>query len=268
MLTVDLSRLNISAGHRVLDIGCGFGRHSYGAAALGATVVACDLAILELKEVLATAFAMERDKQLPDSASVFSTAGDCTKLPFENSSFDCVIASEVLEHIPNDTQAMQELARVLKPGGTLAVTVPSFMPEKICWMLSDEYYSPKAEGGHIRIYSKTEIVRKLNGVGFKTEFSHNAHALHSPYWWLRCFVGPSVEDNRLIKAYHKFLCWDIMKNPAWVSWLEKALNPLMGKSLVVYAQKPFKAQKSHTREFLADFQQESRKSSGDLNVAA
>ncbi len=260
--------MGIRAGDRVLDIGCGFGRHSYGVAALGASVVACDLAILELKEVLATAFAMEQDKQLPDSTSVFSVAGDCTDLPFEDNSFDCAIASEVMEHIKDDAKAMRELARILRPGGVLAVTVPAFIPEKICWMLSEEYHSPKAEGGHVRIYSKTEIVRKLNAAGFKTGFSHNAHALHSPYWWLRCFVGPNVEDNKFVQAYHKFLCWDLMKNPAWCQLLEKALDPLFGKSLVVYAQKSVEAQQSYGQEPLADFPQKPRKNSRDLNVAA
>ena len=61
-------------------------------------------------------------------------------LPFADGTFDRVIASEVLEHIPDDTAAMRELARVLRPGGAMAVTVPRCVPEAINWALSDEYH--------------------------------------------------------------------------------------------------------------------------------
>ncbi len=50
--------------------------------------------------------------------------GDATKLPFADGTFDRVVTSEVLEHIQDDVGAIAELARVLKPGGTLGVTVP------------------------------------------------------------------------------------------------------------------------------------------------
>ena len=42
---------------------------------------------------------------------------------------------------------------MLKPGGTFAATVPTWFPEKVNWMLSDEYHAPKSVGGHVRIYS-------------------------------------------------------------------------------------------------------------------
>ena len=48
-----------------------------------------------------------------------------------------MIAAEVLEHIRDDSAAMNELARVLRPGGLAAITVPSFLPERVCWALSD-----------------------------------------------------------------------------------------------------------------------------------
>ena len=60
----------------------------------------------------------------------------------------------MLEHIQDDVAAIAELARVLKPGGTFAATVPTWLPEKINWMLSDEYHAPKSVGGHVRIYSR------------------------------------------------------------------------------------------------------------------
>jgi SAM-dependent methyltransferase len=164
--------------------------------------------------------------------------GDATKLPFEDNTFDCVVTSEVLEHIQDDVSVISELHRVLKPGGSLGVTVPSWWPEKINWMLSDEYHAPKSVGGHVRIYSATELKAKLRSAGLEVTDSHHAHALHSPYWWLKCAVGPRNNDHSLVKKYREFLEWDIMTQPRSMQVAERALSPLMGKSFVVYSRKP------------------------------
>jgi len=141
----------------------------------------------------------------------------------------------VLEHIPGDQQAMNEIARVLAPGGIAAVTVPSWLPERICWALSDDYHN--VPGGHVRIYTRAELEAKLARTGLAVGRHHHAHGLHSPYWWLKCAVGVHDDDHPLARAYHRLLVWDIMKRPAATRLAEQALNPLIGKSLVVYAQK-------------------------------
>jgi len=164
--------------------------------------------------------------------------GDATRLSFPDDTFDRVITSEVLEHIQDDVGAIAEMVRVLKPGGTFAGTVPTWWPEKINWMLSDEYHAPKAVGGHVRIYSETELKAKLRAAGLEVTGSHHAHALHSPYWWLKCAVGPRREDSKAVNAYKKFLEWDIVKGPRSTRLAEKLLSPVLGKSLAVYATKP------------------------------
>jgi hypothetical protein len=102
--------------------------------------------------------------------------------------------------------------------------------------LSDEYYAPKSVGGHVRIYTEAELRGKLRAAGLRPGGSHHAHALHSPYWWLKCAVGPTNDGHPLVKAYHQLLVWDISKAPKVTRWTEKALNPVLGKSLVVYAE--------------------------------
>jgi hypothetical protein len=67
---------------------------------------------------------------------------------------------------------------------------------------------------------------------------HHAHGLHSPYWWLRCVVGPSNDANPAVAAYHKVLVWDIVKAPFVTRAADRVLSPLIGKSLVVYLSKP------------------------------
>ena len=132
---------------------------------------------------------------------------------------------------------MAELHRVLRPGGVLAATVPSWMPEKICWQLSAEYHAPLSVGGHVRIYTEGMLKDRLIDAGFRPEASHRAHALHSPYWWLKCLIGPTNDTHPLVQAYHKLLVWDIAKAPAITRPTERVLNPVLGKSVVVYSRR-------------------------------
>lgn len=237
MLTVDYHRLGLRANELVLDLGCGFGRHAYEVLRQGGRVVACDMALPELQGVRGTYAAMGEAGEIPSGAFGSATAGDATRLPFPDNTFDHVIASEVLEHVPDDQRALDELHRVLKPGGVLAATVPAFLPERICWALSDEYHAPAEPSGHVRIYTKVELSVKMRIAGLQPIDYHRAHALHSPYWWLKCAVGTKNDDNPLVKAYLRFLTWDIVEQPAFTRVTEKLLNPILGKSAVLYARK-------------------------------
>jgi SAM-dependent methyltransferase len=238
VLTVDYDRLGLTAGDLVLDLGCGFGRHAYEALRRGARVVACDLSPDELREVRSTFQVMHELGEAAPVGMATTTCADATRLPFPDGTFDRVIASEVMEHIPDDVGALDELTRVLRPGGVLAVTIPAWLPEVICWRLSDEYYAPKSVGGHVRIYTENEMRAKMRGAGLEPGAAHLEHGLHSPYWWLKCAVGPRNDDHPIARAYHRLLVWDIEKHPAVTRIADRVLSPVIGKSLVVYATKP------------------------------
>lgn len=232
MLTVDFHELKLKPGSVVLDAGCGSGRHLRGLAKLpNLKIVGIDRNQSDVDDALASL------KNMPDTLSdnYQVVCADINKLPFETAFFDCVICSEVLEHIPQHEEALKELVRVLKPQGSLVISVPRYFPERICWFISRAYCND--EGGHVRIYKKKQVQKMIKRHGFACWKINYKHALHVPYWWIKCLVGHKNEKNWLVKYYKKLLEWDIMHKPFFVRKLEEFLNPIMGKSIVFYLKK-------------------------------
>jgi len=236
MLTVDFEKFPVGPGVRVLDMGCGGGRHAFALYKRGADVVALDYSHQDLVEVGTMFEAIALEGEAPEGSAAHAVRGTAYALPFADGTFDRIVAAEVLEHLPADADAMSELFRVLKPGGLIAVSVPRWLPEKVCWALSDAYH--EVEGGHVRIYKGSELKERLEATGLVYTGEHHAHGLHAPYWWLKCAVGVSNDDNPLVKAYHRLLVWDMVKQPFVTRLAEAVLQPLVGKSLVVYLRKP------------------------------
>jgi SAM-dependent methyltransferase len=241
VLTVDYDRLGVQRGDHLLDLGCGGGRHAFEAFRRGANVVALDRDHDELQGAASILWAMHDAGQAPRRALGAVVRGDALAVPFPDGAFDRVIAAEVLEHIVTDTHALAELARVLRPGGTMAVTVPRWLPERVCWALAEDYHAPLVSGGHVRIYRQGELTAKLRAAGLEVTGFEHAHSLHTPYWWLKCAVGVTNDAHPLARLYHRFLVWDMTRATPPVRLLERTLNPVIGKSLVVYASKPAQA---------------------------
>lgn len=234
MQTIRLDSLRLQPRHRVLDLGCGEGRHALAAYWFGAAreVVAVDVS---QRDVM-TARSRRGDFPQEDPHKhlhIFVANG--LRLPFADHSFDVVICSEVLEHIPDYQAMLQEARRVLVPGGILAISVPRAWPERICWWLSSAYH--QVEGGHIRIFRSVELRTEIERLGFRAFLQHGAHALHAPYWWLRCLFWQRGADFAPVRWYHRMLVWDLLHQPRLTRSLDTLLNPFMGKSVAIYFTK-------------------------------
>ena len=134
MLTFDFKKINLPPGSKVLDVGCGEGRHIFGI--LNAFEdVHCYGLDQDIPSLEKCKEGLEFFKKLDSNETIFQQ-GSVYQLPFEDNFFDLIICSEVLEHLDDYHAAIQEVYRVLKPAGMFLTSVPSYWPEKICWLLS------------------------------------------------------------------------------------------------------------------------------------
>jgi SAM-dependent methyltransferase len=232
LLTVDLERLDVRRGDLVLDAGCGEGRHCFGCLERGARVIGLDLDFDSLR--LAAKRLRERAGELGSLGEMGQ--GDAFHLPYRDGTFDRIICSEVMEHVHDYRGAARELARVTKPGGKLAITIPTTTSENIYLRLGDEYF--ESPGGHIRIFKPRQLAEGLAAAGLATVGVGFAHGFHTPYWVLRSIMHlPDADDSRLVRLYRKFLIQ--ITGSRVMDWLEKnVLNFICPKSLILYAEKP------------------------------
>ncbi len=98
---------------------------------------------------------------------------DICNLPFEDNSFDVILCNHVLEHIPDDTKAMQELYRVMKPGGWGIFQIPQDLKREKTFeddSITDKKERAKIFGqyDHVRIYGR-DYFDKLRSIGFTVE---------------------------------------------------------------------------------------------------
>jgi len=234
MLTIDLDLLKINGHECVLDAGSGSGRHIWQVCKCNrGPSVAFDI---DFSSLQSARFVLDQMDQKGESTGPWHlVSGSVTNLPFGDAFFHKVVCSEVLEHVPDDHSAMRELTRVLKPGGILAVSVPTHLAESVCWKISNDYHN--APGGHIRIYKHQDILDLLKEQELDIFAVRYKHALHSIYWWLKGIFGLKNEKAFIPSLYYKFLVWDIYSSHKYTGWLENLLNHFFPKSTVLYCRK-------------------------------
>jgi len=232
---VDLDLLRLRAGDLVLDMGSGTGRHVLAACQRSCRVVGLDSDLESL--ALAGRYVNLLDSWGVVKASATLMLGWGDQLPFADRSFDRILCTEVLEHIPDDRATIREIMRVLKPGGTVAVSVPDQLSESIFWRLSWQYRN--TPGGHVHIYSRWEIASKLKDAGLHLYAVRFRHAFETLYWLAR--IGPNDrcwKSRPWVESFRKFLDARSTRDSKFFRRLGETANYLFPKSIVFYGRKP------------------------------
>jgi SAM-dependent methyltransferase len=231
MLTVNFRRLPLRRTDLVLDAGCGEGRHAFACFRRDCSILGMDLdkkSLLKARWVLG-----EMKKRKDGNGNALFLRGDALSFPFRTGTFDKVICSEVIEHVRDDRLGVQELARILKDRGRIAITVPTTATERMYKRLSGEYF--RTPGGHIRIVNPRALARSMEENGLRVYAVGFAHSFHTPYWMLRCLFGLHDEKAIIPRLYRKFLHLALFSSPLRLS--EKICNFFFPKSIILYAQK-------------------------------
>jgi SAM-dependent methyltransferase len=229
VLTVDLDRLGLTRGDWLLDAGCGGGRHCFGALDRGVHSVGLDLDVPSLR-IARAGIHERRGKAVRMKLHGGVLQGDVFRLPFPDGAFDRVICSEVMEHVHDYPAALAELVRVLRPGGTIGVTIPTAITEWFYLAATRLYF--ESPGGHIRVFKPRELALALARAGVRVDGVGFAHALHSPYWGVRALLGLDDESPGPTRALRQFLIRAAVSR-VWTR-VEHVFDRVFPKSLVLY----------------------------------
>lgn len=231
MLTVKFDLSDIRPGERILDAGCGGGRHTFHLCKADCLVVAMDLLREDLLKVQYMVSLMDNRGQ--KSATCETLLADVNNLPFKTEAFHRIVCSEVLEHIPDDRRGLGELARTLKKGGKIGISVPTFFSEVLFGALSKEYFN--TPGGHIRKYRAAQLTKLIKTQPLSIISIRHEHSFHTVYWLLRCIFGLHRESALFPRIYKKFLDWTLISNS--FKKFDRTFNRIFPKSIVIYARK-------------------------------
>jgi ubiquinone/menaquinone biosynthesis C-methylase UbiE len=240
-LSIDAGLLPSGRHTRVLDVGCGDGRHIAEAARRDCLAIGLDYDAAELRKARARIGGQRVDL----------VVGDASRLPFRSDAFDAVICTETLEHLPDDTGAMREIARLLRPGAPLLGAVPSHFTELLYWRLSFGYWH--TPGGHVRIYRPRALASALKRAGLALDDVRYVHFIDSIVW-LRFCLTDFLRPKRPTTAYEAAILLAVAAEqpvPTWRTRLRSgiATSRFIGaidtagalvwpKSLVFVARKP------------------------------
>jgi SAM-dependent methyltransferase len=180
-----LSQTPLPAGPRILDAGCGTGGNLQYYARLG-KASGVDPAPDAVR------FCHQRGLESVQQAGLES-------LPFDDASFDVIAATDVLEHIAAEQEALTELRRVATPGGALLLTVPAYM---WLWTQEDENLH------HKRRYTRPRLMQAVERSGWKPQIAT----------YFNSILLPPIAVVRSLPEGSQRKRADLERTPAWLNW--------------------------------------------------
>jgi 2-polyprenyl-3-methyl-5-hydroxy-6-metoxy-1,4-benzoquinol methylase len=170
---IEMTRVHLTNAANILDVGCGANLdYDYFLADMGKRPICVD-------------FAMSFLRLAPKDARIRLVQADATFLPFAHSAFDGAICSETIEHIERDDAVIAEMARVLRPGGVLVITVPNLWnASRLLEMVKQRDFTIRMMTGHLREYTPSHL-RSLLRPYFTVE-----EWLPVPFGWTGKVGGP------------------------------------------------------------------------------
>jgi dolichol-phosphate mannosyltransferase len=136
---------------KTLDIGCGSSR-----------------ILVDLEDAIGIDVQIGKVRFLRDYGTQ-GLVGSAFALPFPDEAFDCIINSQVIEHLPDDPVLFEEMVRLLKPGGRLILGTPDY--GGLAWPIFEFFYARLAPGGyadeHITHYTRASLIQRLEELGFE-----------------------------------------------------------------------------------------------------
>lgn len=205
-----LERVNTLQPKSILDAGCGRGFYSS--------------SFCEIKNINKIVGIDLREKYLEkarrfikDPRLTFQQA-DIYKLPFKENTFDCIVSSEVMEHLPDDVTALKALHKITKKGGTLIISVPNanypFLWDPLNWLLEklfhthvnkDIWWLAGIWADHVRLYSLDQITKAAKNAGWKVVTTKSVIHYSWPFahFWLYG-VGKNIVERLGSDTFNRF----------------------------------------------------------------
>jgi len=202
-----LVRPHLRAGSRLLEIGCGAGNLLLQATVAGSYPVALDLSMQALTFIRSRLEEAQSTPEAPNGFACTQAIGE--SLPFGDNIFDCILLSEVVEHLEAPEISLQEAVRVLCPGGRLLITTPnyrSFWPI-MEWAVDRLNMAPKMAGEqHISRFHPASLKKMLVESGLILEYAGSIYTL-SPFLSL---LSPERANRQLQRELNNRSPWGMI----------------------------------------------------------
>ena len=191
-----LLRPHLEKDSRILEIGCGAGNLLVQASVTGSYPIGLDLSLQALTFVRSRLREMSSAPEALRGSACIQSVGE--SLPLADSSMDCAMLSEVIEHLEAPQVSIREATRVLRPGGRLLITTPnyrSFWP-LMEWTVDRLNMAPKMGGEqHISKFDPASLRKLMNECGLRVDYFGTIYSISpflsmvSPRWAMRQLEG-------------------------------------------------------------------------------